>query len=243
LGPLFLYRAEVVQKGVAKLSRPVVTYCVPLPHMLISVPTLRLASLADVPAIQAIYQPFVTDTSVTFETEVPTVTNIAEKLTRTLQQLPWLVAEVASSQGAQVAGFAYTHRHRDRSAYQWAVELSVYVAETYRQCHVAEALYTALFAILRLQGYYRALAGIAQPNTASVCFHKAMGFTQVGVYSAVGFKRGEWHDVAWYELALQGKHLPPAGLPLPLPEVQDTRAFAAALHEAARIIRVTHMSD
>ena len=207
--------------------------------MLIPAPTLRLATLADVPTIRAIYQPFVTDTSVTFETEVPTQDQIAEKLERTLQQLPWLVAEVHDARsGLQVAGYAYAHRHRERSAYQWAVELSVYIAEAYRQCHVAEALYTALFEILRLQGYYRVLAGIAQPNTASVCFHKAMGFTQVGVYSAVGFKLGEWHDVAWYERALQDKRLPPPGPPLPLPEAQDMQAFAAALQKAAAMIRL-----
>jgi len=116
---------------------------------------------------------------------------------------------------------------RSRPAYQWTVEVSVYVHAAYRGKGMARALYTSLFECLRVQGYRTALAGIALPNSPSVALHERMGFRTVGVFHRVGYKLGTWHDVGWWELSLQELPSPPPQ-PRPLPEVVNTEAWRAA---------------
>ena len=84
------------------------------------------------------------------------------------------------------------------AAYQWSVDVSVYVHERARRRGMARALYGALSTVLVQQGFYNAYAGIALPNAASIGFHEALGFALVGVYRKVGFKLGSWHDVGWW---------------------------------------------
>ena len=93
----------------------------------------------------------------------------------------------------------YGSSYRNRSAYQWSVEVSAYVREDRQGRGIARGLYAALFGILETQGYVTALAGIALPNPASVGFHEAMGFQHLGTYRNVGFKLGSWHDVGWWQ--------------------------------------------
>ncbi len=114
-------------------------------------------------------------------------------------------------------GYAYASRHRDRAAYLWSVDVSAYVREGHRRGGLARTLYTALFAIVRLQGFVNVLAGISLPNPASVALHEAMGLRQLGVYRNIGYKCGQWHDVGWWQLALRE----PSGEPA------EPRAFAA----------------
>ena len=172
---------------------------------------IRLAGEADMSAIQAIYAPFVKDTNVSFEYEVPSVKELDERVRATLVYAPWLVYE----RDGHVAGYAYAGHHRSRTAYQWSVELSVYVGKTFRRKGIARALYTSLVALLRLQGFYNAYIGIALPNPGSVAFHERFGFKPVGVYHGVGYKHGTWGDVGWWEMAIQPKTehpLPPVSL-------------------------------
>jgi L-amino acid N-acyltransferase YncA len=96
-----------------------------------------------------------------------------------------------------VIGYAYVSKHRDREAYQWCVESSVYVLEDYHQKGIAKELYSHLFEILRNRGYINVYAGITLPNPKSYSFHTRMGFEPVGVYKNIGYKLGQWHDVAW----------------------------------------------
>ena len=99
-------------------------------------------------------------------------------------------------------GYAYASTHRTRQAYQWSTDVSVYIHERARKRGVGGALYTALFEVLRRQGFFNAYAGITLPNAGSVQLHESMGFTRVGLYSRAGFKFGRWHDVLWLELRL-----------------------------------------
>ena len=168
---------------------------------------IRLARDDDAPAIAAIYAPYVSDTPISFELAPPTEDEMARRLAKTLARFPWLVAE---AEGA-VIGYAYASQHRERAAYQWAADVSVYVRKGQWGRGIGRALYTALFAILRAQGYINVYAGIALPNTASVALHEAMGMTPVGVYRHVGYKAGAWHDVGWW----QGLLREPADNPLP----------------------------
>jgi L-amino acid N-acyltransferase YncA len=179
---------------------------------------IRLARSDDAHSIAAIYAPYVGDTQISFEMVPPTADEIAGRLAKTLAQFPWLVAEVAGA----VAGYAYASKHRERAAYQWAADVSVYLHKDQRGRGIGRALYTALFAILRAQGYVNVYAGITLPNPASVALHEAMGMTPVGVYRHVGYKAGAWHDVGWWQGALRE----PADDPAPPRGLRDVAAFA-----------------
>jgi phosphinothricin acetyltransferase len=116
-------------------------------------------------------------------------------LAKVQAQAPWLVCHL----DGQVAGYAYASAHRDRAAYQWNREFSVYVDEAFRRRKVAHALYLALASLCAMQGYVNALAGIALPNEASVRFHESCGFVKAAEFHRVGHKLGRWHDVGWWE--------------------------------------------
>jgi phosphinothricin acetyltransferase len=160
--------------------------------------SVRLASPGDGDAIARIYRPVVRDTSISFETEPPTGEVMAERIKTTLASHPYLVAD----RGGEVVGYAYASRHRERAAYRWSVDVTVYVAPHAHRTGVGRALYGPLLSILRAQGFHSAFAGIALPNTGSVALHEAMGFTLVGIYRNVGFKHGKWHSVGWWGLEL-----------------------------------------
>jgi L-amino acid N-acyltransferase YncA len=170
--------------------------------------TIRLATESDAEAIQRIYAPFVLHTAVSFETEPPSVDEMRSRILKILARLPWLVCEWSGG----VIGYAYASLHRERAAYGWSVDVTVYIHEELRRHGVGKALYASLFQVLRLQGFYNAYAGITLPNPGSVGLHEAMGFKPVGVYHDVGYKLGRWHDVGWWQLALRDHSTAPAAL-------------------------------
>ena len=161
---------------------------------------IRFATPNDATAVREIYAPFCAeDSPVSFEIVAPTVAEMQNRIARTLERFPWLVCE---REGA-IAGFVYAGPHRERAAYQWSTEVTAYMHVAHRRVGVAEALYTALFALLRAQRYVCALAGITLPNPASIALHTKMGFELIGIYKNVGFKCGAWQDVGWWQLQLQ----------------------------------------
>ncbi len=184
---------------------------------------LRLATPADAEQVLGIYRPFVTESATSFELVPPSAAEIAQRITTLLQRLPWLVCVDRNL----VLGYAYASPHRDRAAYQWSVEVSAYVRSTGRRSGIARQLYGKLFELLSLQGFFNAYAGITLPNDPSLRFHEALGFSPVGVYHGIGFKFGRWHDVAWYERALQRRD-PPRTAPVPFSDpslLAETRAL------------------
>lgn len=186
--------------------------------------TIRLATANDAAAIAAIYAPFCESSVVSFEYAAPTPEEMATRIRTVTANWPWLVFD----EDGIVAGYAYANRHRERAAYAWAVDTAVYVAEAYRRRGLGRALYAALFDVLKAQGYFKACAGITFPNAASAGLHEAAGFTLVGMYRGIGYKKGGWHDVAWYEAALQPEHPDPPA-PLPLSAVVNTTAWRRAV--------------
>ena len=154
---------------------------------------VRLATAADAPALRDIYAPIVRDTATSFELEPPDAAEMARRLDKIMQRYPWLVCEEAG----EVVGYAYGSEHRARPAYQWSVEVSVYVRPGQKRGGVGRLLYDALLRCLAAQGYYTAVAGITLPNEASVGFHRALGFAPVGTYPKLGYKLGAWHDTGW----------------------------------------------
>jgi L-amino acid N-acyltransferase YncA len=168
---------------------------------------IRLATEQDGAALHAIYAPIVASTAISFELEPPSIAEMAARVARITQRHPWLVDDADGI----IRGYAYATAHRERQAYQWSVDVSVYVADHARGGGVGRALYGALFQVLRAQGFANAYAGIALPNEPSVGLHRALGFAPIGVYRRAGYKLGAWHDVEWWARDIG----PYAGAPAP----------------------------
>jgi L-amino acid N-acyltransferase YncA len=193
--------------------------------------TIRMAEPGDARGVAEIYGPIVAATPISFETEVPTEQEMTARIASTLAFAPWLVCV----DGERVTGYAYASRHRERAAYRWCVDVSVYIRDAHRRSGVGRGLYGALFALLRLQGFYAAHAGITLPNDASVRLHESAGFRPVGVYPRVGFKLGAWHDVGWWQLPLRER----TGEPGPIATVEALRrspGFGEALAVGSRFL-------
>jgi L-amino acid N-acyltransferase YncA len=182
--------------------------------------TIRPARPDDAAGVREVYAPFVRDSPVTFRTEVPSVEDVAAEIreTRAADEYPWYVATVGSG-GGDILGYAYASRLRDRAAYQWTAETSVYVAPDSHRAGIGTELYNRLLGTLRRQGYYSAYAAIATPNPESVAFHEGQGFERVGTFPDSGFKLGEWHDVVWYHRRLRDPDGEPAA-PRPVSAVE-----------------------
>jgi phosphinothricin acetyltransferase len=154
---------------------------------------------SDAEAIAAIYAPIVEQTAISFEEVAPRAQEIASRIAGLKGEFPWLVAE----RNRDVSGYAYAGRHRERAAYRWSVNVSVYVDHSTHRRGIARALYGVLFELLKVQGYHHVFAGITIPNDASIGLHRALGFEPVGVYQSVGFKFGKWRDTSWWQRPLQ----------------------------------------
>jgi len=183
---------------------------------------IRLASAADAPGILAIYAPYIENTSYTFETDVPSGNAFAERIETYLQNWPWLVCEV----NGRIAGYAYASRYRERVAYQWSVECSVYVHDDYLRSGVARALYESLIEILKRQGFRNVYAVINLPNDRSVAFHEKCGFRYFATYEQVGYKLGKWKNVGWWRLILNEFGDEPAA---PVPFAKLDKSFLPEL--------------
>ena len=175
---------------------------------------IREIQLSDAAAVREIYAPFVTDGATSFEMDLPPVEEFENRVRTITEQYPWLVYEA----DGKVLGYAYASAHRSRCAYQWSVEVSVYIRDGARRSGIGRALYRSLFEVLRRQGYVNAFAGITLPNPASVGLHESLGFQRIGVFSRIGFKFGRWHDVIWLQLRLADPVEPQAKM-LPVKDV------------------------
>ncbi|HEY1378357.1 MAG TPA: GNAT family N-acetyltransferase [Gemmataceae bacterium] len=169
-------------------------------------PIIRDATGRDAQACAAIYAPYVTGSAISFELEPPGAAEMAGRIAAAGERHAWLVLE----DGGRVVGFAYGQEFRERPAYRWACETSIYLEAGRRRTGGGRALYAALLERLAGRGYRRAFAGMTLPNPASAGLHRALGFEPVGVYRQVGWKHGAWHDVAWVQLALATGQDPPA---------------------------------
>ena len=159
----------------------------------------------DAAACAAIYAPYVRDTAITFEWDPPSDEEMAQRIESSRRTHAWLVAE----EDGRVVGYAYGRPFKERAAYQWSCEVSVYVEVGRRRTGAGRALYEELFTRLAARGYVTACAGMTLPNDASAGLHKAMGFEPVGTYRRIGWKHNTWHDVAWAQRPLHTPANPP----------------------------------
>ena len=173
--------------------------------------TIRPAKKEDAAELLAIYTPYVKQTAITFEYEVPSIQEFAKRITDTVQKYPYFVAEC----GSELVGYAYAGPFKERAAYDWAVETSIYVKMDRRQLGIGKKLYEALEAALQKQGILNVNACIAYPKTEdehltkdSVYFHEKCGYTMVGKFHSCGYKFDRWYDMVWMEKMI-GEHKSP----------------------------------
>ena len=169
---------------------------------------VRKARYEDVQPMLDIYRPYVQGTAITFEYAVPTIDEFTERLAKTTAKYPWLVAEVDK----RVVGFAYASTFKDREAYRFDVETTIYVDEGSHLQGIGRALYEALERELHARGVVNMYACVATAPTfdkhlpdASLRFHERMGFKPVGTFKHCGIKFDTWYDITWYEKSLSLK--------------------------------------
>jgi L-amino acid N-acyltransferase YncA len=185
---------------------------------------IRLAEERDFEGMLKIYAPFVTNTSVTFEYEVPSLEEYSKRIQNISSHYPCFVCEV----DGKVEGYAYASIYRIKTAYQWSVESTIYVSSEYQGKGVARWLYEALFCTLELQGFINVYAVITLPNKISEQFHLNLGFAQVGLFENIGYKLGKWHNLMFLEMFLS-EHVPDPPAPDPIHEVKGLPEFARIL--------------
>jgi L-amino acid N-acyltransferase YncA len=159
---------------------------------------VRSATPEDAAGCVEIYRPYVENTAITFEIEVPSIPEMAVRIAAARDSHEWLVLE----RDDRIVGYAYAHAFNPRAAYRWSAETSVYIDDNHHRGGGGRELYTHLLRRLTERGYRRAFAGITQPNEASNAFHRSFGFRSAGLYHRVGWKHDAWHDVAWMQLDL-----------------------------------------
>ncbi|MCI6269096.1 MAG: N-acetyltransferase family protein [Clostridiales bacterium] len=189
---------------------------------------IRFADPArDAAGILAVYAPYIRETTVTFETEVPAPDAFTARVAGICADFPYLVLEV----DGELAGYAYAHRQAERAAYAWNAELSIYLAGKWRGRGLGAPLYRLLERLLTMQGYVNLYGVITASNAGSIRLHEKLGYRQTGLHEKTGWKFGQWHDVAWlHKRVREGE--PGTILPLSaLDPAQVEREIAAAQRE------------
>ena len=196
----------------------------------------RIAVPDDVPALLAIYAPYVEKTAISFEYEVPSVEEFRSRMETISQRYPYLVAE---DEAGQILGYAYTHTFIAREAYDRCAETTIYLALDARRHGLGKRLYRAIEDLSRAQGIYNLYACIGEPQGAddeyltdnSIRFHEHLGFRRIGVFRRCGYKFGRWYDMSWAEKLLGKPPEAPAPF-LPFPQL-DRTLVAEILRRAA----------
>lgn len=178
---------------------------------------IRRAVADDAAALLEIYEPYITDTVITFEYEMPAAEEFAARITDTLTQFPYLVCEW----DGKPVGYAYAHHIRERAAYDWAVELSIYLAPAAQGYGVGTALYRCLIDLLERQNVRILYGCVTLPNEKSRCLHEKLGFVLTGVWHGSGWKFEQWHDVGWFEKRMGGDG--PAQPVVPFPKLEEEK--------------------
>ncbi|MFY9151692.1 MAG: N-acetyltransferase family protein [Prolixibacteraceae bacterium] len=197
-------------------------------------PIIRLAEKRDVPGILEIYAPFILNTAVTFEEEVPDEKSFWERIQGIMAELPFLVCEIEG----RVAGYAYASGYRSRASYRWSKEVSVYIHPDFQRKRIAHALYTSLNQIVQYQGIADLLAIITMPNESSVAFHEHFGYRKCAEFKNVGYKLNQWQNVGWFDLFLQDENKPPKDRIIPLNEVVGLPVFQEAIENGLRVLKI-----
>lgn len=183
--------------------------------------TIRIARESDKEELLAIYAPYVKETAITFEYTVPTHEEFRDRIRKTLAKYPYLVAV----QDAEILGYAYASEFKNRAAYDWAVETTIYVKQDSRKSGVGKKLYQALEEVLKQQHICNLYACIAYPNPGSIGFHEHLGYQTIGHFSKCGYKFETWYDMIWMEKMISEHDL----YPEPFKPIIELREWEALL--------------
>lgn len=171
--------------------------------------SIRIATIEDAEQLLAIYAPYVENTAITFEYEVPSLEEFTNRIQNVLKKFPYLVA----MENDKIVGYAYASPFKARAAYDWAVETSIYVDGNQKRKGIGKYLYAVLEDLLSKQGILNVNACIAYPveedkylTLDSVKFHEKLGYETVGRFHQCGFKNHKWYDMIWMEKML-GEHV------------------------------------
>jgi len=171
---------------------------------------IERVTIEDASELLAIYEPYVRDTAITFEYDVPTLEEFRDRIINISAKYPYLKAV---NDNGEILGYAYANTFKDRKAYEWSVETTIYVKQGRQRRGIGKSLYNALEKSLKKMGILNMNACIAVPvkeddvylTDASYRFHKRMGFTPVGRFHHSGYKFNTWYDMVWMEKML-GEH-------------------------------------
>ena len=171
---------------------------------------IRPATVQDAQRLAQIYAHYVEQTAITFEYAAPSEKEFAERMERIMQRYPYLVAQ----RGSEVLGYAYAGPFKERAAYDWSCETTIYLDRNARRQGAGRMLYDALeteLADMGIANLYACIAYTSSPDEYltldSVRFHERMGFAQVGLFRNCGSKFGRWYDMVWMEKVI-GEHVP-----------------------------------
>ena len=168
---------------------------------------IRPATLEDAAAIAAIYKPYVERGTVSFELKAPDERIMRQRMASSEGKYPWLVATAAED--GELLGYAYASAFRDRPAYRYTIETTVYLLSGTQGRGNGRQLYDALIDTVRAQGFTHAIGVIALPNDHSIRLHESVGFRRTGVLREVGYKDGRWVDVGFWQCELNDATIPP----------------------------------
>lgn len=171
---------------------------------------IRLARPEDIPAILEIYAPYVRDTAISFEYEVPAPDEFRARFERVAARFPWIVWE----EDGRILGYAYGSEAFVRAAYAWDADLSIYLRPDARGRGLGDRLYGCLEELLVRQGYHNLYGIVTEENRRSRRFHARRGYELLGVLKQAGWKLGSWHDVCWYGKRFRAAEAP-GGAPEP----------------------------
>ena len=184
---------------------------------------IRLAREDDAQSLLEIYAPYVKETAITFEYEIPSIKEFAERISETLKNYPYLVCEIDK----KIVGYAYASRFKNRKAYDWAVETSIYVEKSFRRSGIGSVLLKNLENLLLKQNILNANACIAQTDSedlhltnASIFFHQKNGYQMVGKFNQCAYKFDRWYNMVWMEKLLAPHKTPQADF-IPFSELCD----------------------
>ncbi len=159
---------------------------------------IRHVRSEDAAQICEIYNHYVLETVVTFEEEAVPVVEMTQRIADITARLPWLVWE----EGGAIVGYAYASPWKARAAYRHSAEASIYLPQHQTRRGIGSSLYKALIEALRARDMHAVIGGAVLPNPASVALHERLGFRQIAHFKEVGFKFGQWVDVAYWQLLL-----------------------------------------
>ena len=186
--------------------------------------SIRIANLSDALAISEIYKPYVEQTAISFETIPPNENDIKNRITNVLKKHVWLVYEIDE----EVVAYAYSAAFRERKAYQWIAEASVYIDQIHQRKGIGSKLYSALHKIMTIQGYTNSYAGMTVPNEASRNFHLSLGYESLAYFQDIGYKFGKWHSTEWFSKTLNSKTNDPSD-PLSIDEISTSELNKALI--------------